>query len=226
MLKDSDVPHEDVIVSITDILGQGKWGELKHDPEFSGPFKALPVVHHRGVMLNESMAICEYIADVAGYMPLDPIERAQVNMIISHLYEDVLINITAGIWGFRDWDRDIIGGGGGPMSGLPTKFQNIEDVLKNSKSDHGYAVGSKISAADFAIFTVVDLMIEKLKPAIPDGEHAFERLVGNKPCLLQHHALIATRPRLAAVGSMCHFRARMQMGSCLPLHTPIRAGDQ
>ena len=96
---------------------------MQFDPLFAGPFKALPVVEHNGLALNETGACSQYIAELLGYLPDDIGEKATVVMICDHIYEDVMINIAYCIWEFRDWDRDCLGGFASPGSGVPLKFK-------------------------------------------------------------------------------------------------------
>ena len=96
-------------------------------------------------------------------------------MISDHIYEDILINIAYALWGFRDWDRDVIGGFAGPTSGLPLKFSNLEDILANSTS--GFAGGSHVSMADFAIFYIVDILTQRMLE-VESGPAAVELLFG------------------------------------------------
>ena len=65
---------------------------MQFDPLFAGPFKALPVVEHNGLTLNETGACSQYIAELLGYLPDDIGEKATVVMICDHIYEDVMIN--------------------------------------------------------------------------------------------------------------------------------------
>ncbi len=100
---------DDIVDFEKDFLG-GTWESTKkYIPELAGPFKALPVVQHNGSTINETGACAQYIAEIAGYMPKSPLDRARVIMICDHIYEDILINISYGLWGFREWDRDVIG---------------------------------------------------------------------------------------------------------------------
>jgi hypothetical protein len=70
------------------------WGTKKFHPDFAGAFKALPLVQHNGGSINETGACCQYIAEVCGYTPSDPMDRARVVMICDHVYEDLLINVA------------------------------------------------------------------------------------------------------------------------------------
>ena len=90
---------------------------------FAGPFKALPVVEHKGLSVNETGACAQYVAELLGYMSTDIGERARVVMVCDHIYEDVLINVAYCIWDMCEWDRDCLGGFAGPGSGAPMKFK-------------------------------------------------------------------------------------------------------
>ena len=120
MAYDADLDFIDDLVDIDEDFLGGTWESTKKFlPELAGPFKALPVVQHNGATINETGACSQYVAEIAGYMPKSPLDRAKVIMISDHIYEDILINIAYALWGFRDWDRDVIGGFAGATSGLP-----------------------------------------------------------------------------------------------------------
>eukprot|EP01046_Picozoa_sp_COSAG06_P069374 COSAG06_NODE_18893_length_863_cov_1.113874_1_plen_268_part_01 len=192
MLYDSGMDFVDEIVDVVEVFGGGKWPDLKVQEAFAGPFRALPVVNHLGTNLNETGACAQYVAELCGYMPTDAMERAQVVMVCDHIYEDVLINIAYSIWNLREWERDAIGGFAGPTSGVPTKFANLEQML--TKSTSGYIVGDQITMADFSVFMVVDVMHTHLLTSKPSGPEAFKLLLGDKPALLKHHAMVGARP--------------------------------
>ena len=83
-----------------------------------------------------------------------------------------------------------------------------------AKSTSGFAVGDAITMADFAIYFAVDIMATLLRSGGEEcdaskarqasggtdhvGEQAYQVLVGDKPSLLKHHAMIAARPNLVA----------------------------
>ncbi|MDA9901598.1 glutathione S-transferase family protein [Gammaproteobacteria bacterium] len=185
---------EDIVDIDEDFLG-GTWESTKKFlPELAGPFKALPVVQHYGTTINETGACAQYIAEIAGYMPNLPLERAKVVMICDHIYEDILINISYALWGYRDWDRDVVGGFAGPTSGLPLKFVNLEEILAGSSS--GFAVGSEITMADFAIFYIVDILAQRML-MVKSGPAAVKLLFGDKPALAKHKEMMQARPNMS-----------------------------
>ena len=195
MAYDAGLDFVDELVSVNDVF-LGSWAtEEKFSPEFAGPFKALPVVQHRGQTINETGACAQYVAEIAGYMPSDPIARAKAVMICAHIYEDVLITVSDALWEFKDWDRDVIGGFGGPAAGIMLKIANLEDVLQQNES--GFAVGNEISMADFAIFYIVDILTQRFQ-SVESGPAAIELLFGDKPRIAEHQAMMKARPNIAA----------------------------
>ena len=66
-----------------------------------------------------------------------------------------------------------------------------------TKSTSGYIVGDQITMADFSVFMIVDLMHSHLLPSKPSGHEAFKLLLGDKPALLKHHAMIGARSNTA-----------------------------
>lgn len=191
---DAGLDFVDDIISVEETF-LGSWATVeKFVPEFAGPFKALPVVQHNGETINETGACAQYVAEIAGYMPSTPLDRAKVAMICAHIYEDIHMPISDALWAFRDWDRDVIGGLGGPTSGLTLKFANLEDILKSSTS--GFAVGAKISMADFAIFYIVDILTRRML-SVKSGPTAVELLFGDKPSIAKHQKMMSSRPNIA-----------------------------
>ena len=192
MAYDAGLDFIDDIVDIEEDFLSGTWeNKKKFIPELAGPFKALPVVQHHGATINETGACAQYVAEIAGYMPTHPLDRAKVVMICDHIYEDILINVVYAIWGFRDWERDVVGGFAGPISGFPLKFANLEDILVGSSS--GFAVGSEVSMADFAIFYIVDILTQRMLK-VESGPAAVKLLFGDKPAIAKHQEMMAARP--------------------------------
>ena len=204
MAYDADLDFIDDIVDIdADFLG-GTWESTKKFlPELAGPFKALPVIQHHGVTINETGACSQYVAEISGYMPKNSLDRAKVIMISDHIYEDILINISYALWGYRDWDRDVIGGFAGPTSGLPLKFNNLEDILASSSS--AFAVGNEVSMADFAIFYIVDILTQRMHQ-VESGPAAVELLFGDKQELAKHQEMMAARSNMSKYRSSAQWK--------------------
>ena len=194
MAYDAGLDFVDEVASVNQTF-LGSWATTeKFLPEFAGPFKALPVVHHHGETINETGACAQYVAEIAGYMPDNPLDRAKVVMICAHIYEDIQTPLGDALWEFKDWDRDVLGGFGGPTSGLTLKFANLEDILQKSTS--GFAVGNKISMADFAIFFIVDIIKRRLLE-VKSGPRAVELLFGDKHAIAVHQEMMMARPNIA-----------------------------
>jgi glutathione S-transferase len=193
MAYDAGLDFVDDIISVEETF-LGSWATVeKFQPEFAGPFKALPVVKHRGETINETSACAQYVAELAGYMPGHPLDRAKATMIFAHIYDDVHMPISDAIWEFKDWDRDVIGGFGGPTAGLSLKFANLEEILRKNSGD--YAVGKAISIADFAIYYIVDLLTRRMM-SVKSGPSAVELLFGDKPAIADHQKMMGSRPNI------------------------------
>lgn len=204
MAYDAGLDFTDDIVDIDEDFLGGTWeSKKKYMPELAGPFKALPVVQHNGSTINETGACAQYIAEIAGYMPNSPIDRAKVIMICDHIYEDILINISYALWGFRDWDRDVIGGFAGPTSGLPLKFVNLENVLAENAG--GFAIGNGVSMADFAIFYIVDILTQRMLE-VESGPEAIKLLFGDKPFIAAHQEMMKARPNMSKYRSSAQWK--------------------
>ena len=77
MAYDSGLDFTEELVDIDEDFLSGAWESTKKFlPELAGPFKALPVVQHNGVTINETGACAQYVAEIAGYMPKHPLDRA------------------------------------------------------------------------------------------------------------------------------------------------------
>ena len=204
MAYDAALNFVDEIVSVEETF-LGSWASKeKFLPEFSGPFKALPLVQHAGQIINQTSACTQYVAEIAGFMPEAPLDRAKAIMVASHIYEDIQMPMWDAFWGFKDWERDVIGGFGGPTSGLTLKFSNLEQTL--SRSSSGFAVGSEISLADFAIFYVVDSFTLRMREVV-SGPDAIEILFGDKPAIAEHQEMMNSRPNIASYRSSDMWRA-------------------
>ena len=116
-------------------------------------------------------------------------------MISSYIYEDIQVPMWDAFWGWKEWERDVIGGFGGPTSGLPLKISTLEQILASSVS--GFAVGSQISIADFSIFYVVESLTRRMLE-VASGPDAIEMLFGDKPAIVQHQKMMIARPNIAS----------------------------
>ena len=196
MAYDAALDFVDEVVSVEETFVSGSWASKeKFLPEFSGPLKALPVVEHNGEMINQTSACTQYVAEIAGFMPEAPADRAKAIMISSYIYEDIQVPMWDAFWGWKDWERDVIGGFGGPTSGLPLKISTLEQILASSAS--GFAVGSQISIADFSIFYVVESLTRRMLE-VASGPDAIEMLFGDKPAIAQHQKMMIARPNIAS----------------------------
>ena len=93
MAYDAALDFVEEIVSVEETFVSGSWASNeKFSPEFSGPLKALPVVEHKGALINQTSACAQYVAEIAGFMPQAPADRAKA-MISSHIYEDIQVPI-------------------------------------------------------------------------------------------------------------------------------------
>ena len=196
MAYDAALDFVDEVVSVEETFVSGSWASKeKFMPEFSGPLKALPVVEHNGEMINQTSACTQYVAEIAGFMPEAPADRAKAIMISSYIYEDIQVPMWDAFWGWKEWERDVIGGFGGPTSGLPLKISTLEQILASSVS--GFAVGSQISIADFSIFYVVESLTRRMLE-VASGPDAIEMLFGDKPAIAQHQKMMIARPNIAS----------------------------
>ena len=196
MAYDAALDFIDEIVSVEDTFVGGSWASKeKFLPEFSGPLKALPVVEHNGEIINQTSACTQYVAEIAGFMPEDPADRAKAIMISSHIYEDIQVPMWDAFWGWKDWERDVVSGQAGPSSGLALKISNLEQILATSASS--FAVGSQISIADFSIFYVVESLTRRMLE-VASGPDAIEVLFGDKPAIAQHQKMMSGRPNIAS----------------------------
>merc|ERR1712113_449946 len=63
-------------------MGSGKWGELKASGK--PPFAQLPILEtQEGLVIGQSIAICNYIGHVAGTAGKDPAEYAMSQMLLA-----------------------------------------------------------------------------------------------------------------------------------------------
>ena len=196
MAYDAALDFVDEVVSLEETFVSGSWASNeKFSAEFSGPLKMLPVVEHKGEIINQTSACAQYVAEIAGFMPEAPADRAKVMMISTHIHEDIQAPMWDSFWGWKDWERDVVGGSAGPSSGLALKVSNLEQILATSTS--GFAVGSQISMADFSIFYVVESLTRRMLE-VASGPEAIEMLFGDKPAIAQHQKMMRTRPNMAS----------------------------
>ena len=195
MAYDAALDFVDEVVSLEETFVSGSWASNeKFSAEFSGPLKMLPVVEHKGEIINQTSACAQYVAEIAGFMPEAPADRAKAIMISTHIHEDIQAPMWDSFWGWKDWERDVVGGSAGPSSGLALKVSNLEQILATSTS--GFAVGSQISMADFSIFYVVESLTRRMLE-VASGPEAIEMLFGDKPAIAQHQKMMRTRPNMA-----------------------------
>lgn len=196
MAYDAALDFVDEVVSLEETFVSGSWASNeKFSAEFSGPLKMLPVVEHKGEIINQTSACAQYVAEIAGFMPEAPADRAKAIMISTHIHEDIQAPMWDSFWGWKDWERDVVGGSAGPSSGLALKVSNLEQILATSTS--GFAVGSQISMADFSIFYVVESLTRRMLE-VASGPKAIAMLFGDKPAIAQHQKMMRTRPNMAS----------------------------
>jgi len=177
-----------------------KWvTTAKFDTSFAGAFKTLPVLQHKDLTLNETLAIQMYVAKRAGYLPSDEANEARAMMIVQSAYEDVINKVADAIWGFIQVDFAV---GSfkmtGPADGIPMKLKNWEAILHaNVTAGSSWCIGKEISVADFAVFSVIELLNVLLKP-VAQGPEALDLLLRPCPQLVKLHATMRLRPNLAA----------------------------
>ncbi|MFL2502351.1 MAG: hypothetical protein ACJ0Q1_05460 [Luminiphilus sp.] len=111
MAYDAALDFIDEIVSLEETVVSGSWAvKEEFSPEFSRPLKAFPVVEHNGEIINQTSACSQYVAELAGFMPKTPADRARAIMICAHIYEDIQVPMWDSFWGWKDWERDVLGG--------------------------------------------------------------------------------------------------------------------
>lgn len=70
----------------------------------------------------------------------------------------------------------------------------VEEILAGSSS--GFAVGSEITMADFAIFYIVDILAQRML-MVKSGPAAVKLLFGDKPALAKHKEMMQARPNMS-----------------------------
>ena len=98
MAYDAGLDFIDDIVDIDEDFIGGTWESTKKFlPELAGPFKALPVIQHHGVTINETGACSQYVAEIAGYMPNNSLgwsyHQSESKIILIERYENEDANI-------------------------------------------------------------------------------------------------------------------------------------
>ena len=113
------------------------------------PGGVIPVLEVGDKVLGQSNAILNYVCGLAGLVPADPFQRAQVDEVLCSL-EDYTSFISPSM---REPDqekkmamrKDIA------ETKLPPVLNHLEEfVAKHGKN--GFAIGDKLSAADFKLF--------------------------------------------------------------------------
>ncbi|MBR9795996.1 MAG: hypothetical protein GYB45_07995, partial [Gammaproteobacteria bacterium] len=109
MAYDAALDFVDEVVSLEETFVSGSWASNeKFSAEFSGPLKMLPVVEHKGEIINQTSACAQYVAEIAGFMPEAPADRAKAIMISTHIHEDIQAPMWDSFWGWKDWERDVV----------------------------------------------------------------------------------------------------------------------
>jgi glutathione S-transferase len=166
-------------------IARDQWPSLKQ----LMPFGKLPVLEIDGKVLNQSMAICRYLAKKAGLVGSDDWEsllidvavdnindlRLAMSMVVSHASEEtkaekhvVLINETAPYY--------------------MDKFEKI--VAENN----GYFVNGKLSWADLYFVAILETFIFMIKTDLLDGRPKLQALKERVLAIPQIKSWIEKRP--------------------------------
>ena len=150
-----NVPFEDIRLSYRELLATA--GPI-------APFGQFPFMEVDGRRIAYTGAMARYCADVAGLMPENKSEAAQVDMIIEACSE--LTNVIS--VSMREDDREkkmemrsIL-----REATLPKWFSYLEQLLKSNRSN-GFFVGDKITVADIAVWRLLGWITSGLLDGIP-----------------------------------------------------------
>jgi glutathione S-transferase len=156
------------------------------------PARKVPVLHHDGLVIGESLAICEYVAELypaAGLWPDDRRTRAQARSVATEMHA-----------GFAALRREMPMDIGAKKPHVGRTVESLADI------DRVLAIWREQLAASggpflFGTFTIADAMFAPVttrfatyEVELDDACAAYVRAVGELPAMRQWHADAAAEP--------------------------------
>lgn len=162
-------------------ISRAEWTKFKG----STPWGFLPVLHHHGSTLFDSVSITAYVARQVGLWPDDPADQAR-SLAIMNAVDDVWVHLQgvgqawnplARLWRIKKVIRH----------DLPELCGKIENQLAGD-----FILGDEISAVDLSIFSLLFVILDKA------GSLGSSAVVSSFERLDDYRKRIAALPRIAA----------------------------
>jgi glutathione S-transferase len=183
-LADAAVSFDDLRVPLA------QWAQHKEDPDFAGPYGALPTLSWGAVTLAETLPIASFLARRLGhYEALDDAAIARLEGICSNCYIEVILRIGEIVW------ADLIYPGVELANVFPGQLTRMLDKLGRLDAripEAGWLGGDRPGMADFFAAEAVEAQRYLLGPA---REEALHRRLPRLTALAQR---VRARPALAS----------------------------
>lgn len=156
------------------------------------PNGLVPYLEHRGARVWESLAICEYCAEIAPLWPADPIARAHARSICAEMHAG-FVGLRQSMW--MNLGRDFAALGRTPEA--LTDIARIEALWAETRQRFGargpFLFGATIGVAD-AMFAPVVTRFLTWKPDIDPATRAYCDAVRAHPLVAAWYDAAAREP--------------------------------
>jgi len=156
------------------------FGEHKKLAPHQLPFGQLPVLQEGEFYLPQTAAIITYLARKHNLEPKDPKHAAQVDAIVLGVFDT-----APKFFGFalmKHGSREEV------TASVHSALHHFETLLKSNNGGNGFFVGDKLTAADLAVFQLIDDLLTFDASLVPTKHNV----------LLAFHKRISEQPRIAA----------------------------
>jgi glutathione S-transferase len=179
----------DVTIEVARFVRPGPTPQI----EEASPTGLVPYLEHRGARVWESLAVCEYCAEIEPSLwPADRIARAQARSIAAEMHA-----------GFRGLRQTMWMNLGRDFSGLGRTEETLADIARieaiwaNARQSHGaggpYLFGASLTAADVMYAPVITRFLT-WRPEISSATQAYVDAVRAHPLVAEWYDAAALEP--------------------------------
>jgi len=143
-------------------LTQEEWGAKKKSGEYCGHFGQMPWVEMDGEVISQSKALLRSAARLAGVLGDNAWDTAKADSLVDTMTE--YLETMAGVAFYEGDDADEKKAEFVSVT-LPGFLNRLEKTLEVNDGGKGFLVGSKVTHADFTLFSLAESFEKRLQEA-------------------------------------------------------------